>query len=270
MRLDTILFVVCFLYKNVLCEMSDKSVDEHLVAKFQFHLFENFNGCRDVHMKEISVVKKLLALRQNLLETKNILRGFSKKVIEHLLSILRWKISSTIDTIDELSEVQTNEYPTDYDVMGSINAMFTLHYSYYLNMTAAVQEGKLSYQDHHGTHREYQAYEKFNLMDVMIIADKALENQDYALAIDLTRDIIWMLKQYKCILSKNNKKILLKKVEWMKKNLMKANNEYLKKEEAFIGKGHRTLTYLVDKNLKRKKKQPTFITNNDIYRVIHY
>ena len=107
-------------------------------------------------------------------------------------------------------------------------------------------------------------------MDVMIIADKALENQDYALAIDLIRDIVWMLKQYKCILSKNNKKILFKKVEWMKKNLMKANNEYLKKEEAFIGKGHRTLTYLVDKNLKRKKKQPTFITNNDIYRVIHY
>ena len=63
----------------------------------------------------------------------------------------------------------------------------------------------------------------------------------------------------------SNKKTLSKKVEWMKKNLMKVNNGYLEKDEAFIGKGHRTLTYLVDKNLKRKQKQPIFIANKDIY-----
>ena len=66
--------------------------------------------------------------------------------------------------------------------------------------------------------------------------------------------------------SKNIKKTLSKKVEWMKKYLMKVNNGYLKKEEAFIGKGHRTLTYVVDRNLKPKQKQPTFIANKDIYR----
>ena len=107
-------------------------------------------------------------------------------------------------------------------------------------------------------------------MDVMLLADKALDNQDYALAIDLTRDIIKMMDQYKGILSTIDTKILLKKVEWLKKNLMKANNEYLTKNKSFIGKEHRTLTYLVDKNLKRKKKQPTFVANIDIYKVNHY
>ena len=274
MRLCILLVLGCLLWKSIICVMSTKSVDEHLVAKFQFQLFENFNVCRDVYLKEIKVLKKLLEVRQNLLEAKRNLRDILKSgdnsISENMLPSVKGKLSSTIDIISELSKVQTNEYPTDFDVMGSIKAMFILHSSYDLNMTAAVHEGKLSYQDHHGIHREYQAYEKFNVMDVISIADKALENRDYALAIDLTRHIIKMLKHNKGkILSKNDKKIF-KKVEWLKKNLMKANNEYIEKNKSYIGKGHRTLQYLVDKDLKRKKKQPTFITNNDIYKVTHY
>ena len=44
MRLHT-LFLVCLLNKHIFCETSKKSVDEYLVAKYQFELFENFNGC---------------------------------------------------------------------------------------------------------------------------------------------------------------------------------------------------------------------------------
>ena len=227
-----------------------------------------------MHIKEIEVVNKLLAVKQNLLEAKHNLKSTLNNSITNvtgnLLHNLRWKISSSIDAVDELSNVSITEYPTELDVMGSIKAMFILHYSYYFNMTAAVYDGKLCYQDHNAINREFQAYEKFNLMDVMLLADKALDNQDYALAIDLTRDIIKMMDEYKGILSTIDTKILLKKVEWLKKNLMKANNEYLTKNKSFIGKEHRTLTYLVDKNLKRKKKQPTFVANIDIYKVNHY
>ena len=52
----------------------------------------------------------------------------------------------------------------------------------------------------------------------------------------------------------------------MKKYLIKVNNGYLEKEETFIGKGHRTLTYVVDKDLKRAQKQPIFVANKDIYK----
>ena len=52
-----------------------------------------------------------------------------------------------------------------------------------------------------GTTGEYifvrKPYEKLHVNDVGVLADKALENRDYALSIDLIRVIIPMLKQYK-------------------------------------------------------------------------
>ena len=208
MRLNNILLVFFLLFKNNLCEemkkdmkMKKKSFDEELATKFQFQLFENFNGCKDLYIQEKNVVEKLMEVKQKLFEVKSKLSGFlkvgDKKDREDMLSDFRRNISATIRNINEFLEVETNEYPTDSDVNGSIKAMFILHYSYYLNMTAAVHDGKLSYKDHHGMLREYQAYEKLHLNDVGVLADKALENRDYALSIDLIRVIIPMLKQYK-------------------------------------------------------------------------
>ena len=211
MRLNNNLFLICLLLKNNLCEMArdknpdfkmkKKSIDVELSTKFQFQLFENFNGCKDLYIQEKNVVDKLMEVKQKLLEAKNKLRGFLKagdrKHREDMLSDFRRNISLIIHNINEFLEIETNEYPTESDMNGSIKAMFILHYSYYLNMTAAVHDGKLSYKDHHGMLREYQAYEKLDIKDVMKLADKALENRDYALAIDLTRVISPMVKQYK-------------------------------------------------------------------------
>ena len=178
--------------------MKKKSIDDEMSTKFQFQLFENFNGCRDLYIEEKNVVNKLMEVKQKLFEIKSkfiwfLKAGERKDRDTNMLPDFRRNISSTIHNL----EVEANEeYPTESDMNGSIKAMFILHYSYYLNMTAAVHEGKLSYKDHHGMLREYQAYEKLNLMDVMMLADKALENRDYALAIDLTRAVIPMLKQY--------------------------------------------------------------------------
>ena len=187
--------------KNPDFKMKKKSIDVELSTKFQFQLFENFNGCKDLYIQEKNVVDKLMEVKQKLLEGKNKLRGFLKagdrKHREDMLSDFRRNISLIIHNINEFLEIETNEYPTESDMNGSIKAMFILHYSYYLNMTAAVHDGKLSYKDHHGMLREYQAYEKLDIKDVMKLADKALENRDYALAIDLTRVISPMVKQYK-------------------------------------------------------------------------
>ena len=88
----------------------------------------------------------------------------------------------------------------------------------------------------------------------------------------MTRDVIRMLKQYE---EKNSQtdtstKKFLKHIEWMKKNLMKINNGYLEKEHAFLGTRHRTLTYVVNRNLKRRKKQPIFIASEDIGNNVNY
>ena len=266
-----ILFFVCLLYKNNLGEMSKRSIDEELATKFHFKLFENFNGCKGLYIQEKEVIKKLMKVKQKLVEAQIILRRILKdgpkkeRTKRETLSHLTRNISSTHNDLIELSEVKTNEYPIGSDMIGSVKAMFTLHNSYYFNMTDAVYNGKLSFQDHHGRQKVYQAYEKLNLHDVIMLADKANRNRDYALAIDLTREVIPMLKQEG--ISKKGNKELFKHIDWMKKNLIKLNNGYLEKEHAFIGKGHRTLTYVVNKHLKRKKEQPIFIANKSVYKV---
>ena len=264
------LFVFCLLYKNNLCKKKKISIDEALGKKFKFQLFENFNGCKELYIQERNMVTKLIQVKQKLLEAQKNFRerlyaGVKKDRGDVLLSVLRIKTFSTLNDLIEFADVKTNEYPTEYDMIGSVKAMFILHYNYYLNITAAVYDGKLCYQDHHGMLREYQAYEKLSIHDIKMLADRALVNRDYALAIDLTRNLISILKQYDGISKNGGMKRLFKHIEWMKKNLMKMNNGYLEKEHTFIGKSHRTLTYVVDKHLKRKKEQPNFITNKSVY-----
>ena len=267
------LFMICLFCKKNLCEIQKELLDEELAKKFQFQLFENFDGCKGLYVQERKLVTKLLEVKQKLLKAKMNFRAVSKDRTKSrdMLLDLRRKISSTHNYLIEFSEVKNNKYPTQSDVQGSIKAMFILHYSYYLNMTAAVYDGKLSYKDHHGILKEYQAYEKLNIHDVVTLADETLKFQDYALAIDLTREVIPMLKQYEGKRNRNDStKILLRHIKWMKKNLMKINNGYLEKEHAFLGMRHRTLTYIVNKNLKRKKKQPIFIASEDILNKVNY
>ena len=209
MKFNSILLLTYLLFKKNLCEIvRDKkplskvkknSIDVELSKKFQFQLFENFYECKDLYTQEKYVVSKLVEVKQELLKAKAKLTCFlnasDRKDSEDVLFDFSKNIFSTLQFINEFLEVETNEYPTESDMNGSIKALYILHYSYYLNLTAAVQDGKLKYKDHHGMLREYQAYEKLHLKDILMLADKALETRDYALAIDLTRAIIPMVKQ---------------------------------------------------------------------------
>ena len=95
-------------------------------------------------------------------------------------------------------------------------------------------EGNLSNTHQNGIERVFQAYEKLNLMDIIMLADRALEVKDYALGIDLTRNIISMFPKYHG--SNQQRNLLSGRIEKMKKNLMKANNRHIEKENSFIGR----------------------------------
>ena len=129
-------------------------------------------------------------------------------------------------------------------------------------------EGNLSNTHQNGIERVFQAYEKLNLMDIIMLADRALEVKDYALGIDLTRNIISMFPNYFHGSNNQQRNLLSDRMQRMKKNLMKANNRHIEKEHSFIGLRHRTLTYMVDKNLNKKKKQLKFKVNQDIQSAI--
>ena len=127
--------------------MKKQILDEELAKKFQFQLFENFDGCRELYFKERKLVTKLLEVKQKLIKAK---MNFAR--ITNLRAMLPG-LRKSHNYLIEFSQVKTNEYPTESDMLGSIKAMYILHYSYYLNMTGAVYDGKLSYQDHHGVLR---------------------------------------------------------------------------------------------------------------------
>ena len=129
-------------------------------------------------------------------------------------------------------------------------------------------EGNLSNTHQNGIERVFQAYEKLNLMDIIMLADRALEVKDYALGIDLTRNIISMFPNYFHGSNNQQRNLLSDRIQRMKKNLMKANNRHIEKEHSFIGLRHRTLTYMVDKNLNKKKKQLKSKVNQDIQSAI--
>ena len=145
-----VLIFIWFLIKNV---MTKKSTEEELADKYNFELFENFNGCKDVYNKEAIAIKKLLDIKQKLLDVKGKFKGFlsygTKNEIKYILHQLRRQISMTADTLGEFKVLKTYEYPQESDVKGAVKAMFFLHYTNYFNMTAAVHEGKLCFKDHH-------------------------------------------------------------------------------------------------------------------------
>ena len=141
------LFMICLFCKKNLCEIQKELLDEELAKKFQFQLFENSDGCRELYFKERNLVTKLLEVKQKLIKAKMNFRRTTN--LRAMLPGLRKSHNHLI----EFSEVKTNEYPTESDMLASIKAMFILHYSYYLNMTGAVHDGKLSYHDHHGVYR---------------------------------------------------------------------------------------------------------------------
>ena len=142
--------VIWFLIKNV---MTKKSTEEELSDKYNFELFENFNGCKVVYIKEKIAIQKLLDIKQKLLDFNIKFKGFlrygTKDKIKERVNQLQRQVSMISVALGEFNALETYEYPQEYDYKGALKAMFFLHYTNYFNITAAVHEGKLCFKDHH-------------------------------------------------------------------------------------------------------------------------
>ena len=65
--------------------------------------------------------------------------------------------------------------------------MVILYYAYNYNMSAMVQDGILSFIDSNGIEKHFKAYEKIDYFDLENFAEHAMQKQDYALAIHITK-----------------------------------------------------------------------------------
>ena len=76
---------------------TEVSVDEALGSRYKFDLFENFDGTKEVYLKEDVVLKKLLNIKTKLLECQNKLKNFIgtfKRDREDILPDLRRVINN--------------------------------------------------------------------------------------------------------------------------------------------------------------------------------
>ena len=92
--------------------------------------------------------------------------------------------------------------------------------------------------------------------DLVELINYALKRNDYAIAAELCRDLIQINEELKS-LSMSKVKVLAEKIA-------KLNNMLLVKNKCFMDRNHRMLPYLIDNKLRRKGKQPEFVTNNSV------
>ena len=129
-------------------EMSN--IDAKLSHKYQFELFENFKLCSEVYKQESKAVDILFQIKSKLKEHKqnlNIIRDSSKSVIslQNLKNELKIHLQIRHMIIECYKMIKAIYHPQITDYIGSIKALFVLHYAYGINMTDAVLHGNLTY-----------------------------------------------------------------------------------------------------------------------------
>ena len=155
------LFLINSIYLSLLYPIKgnegQNSIDAQMGKQYQFELFENFNGCADVYRKEAEIVNQLSDIKKKLTKVQEKLTKLGK--CSRLMKDLKIHLESAKNYQSKQIlnfESVHYDFPKVIDVIGSIKAMFILHYSYNINMSLAVQDGTLAYKDHFGILRKHQ------------------------------------------------------------------------------------------------------------------
>lgn len=109
---------------------------------------------------------------------------------------------------------------------------------------------------------KFQSYEKLKLMDLESLLNYAKDFGYYAEAIYLLGDMYQMLQWYN--LERFAEVHLVKRMKIISSQLVKLNNGYLEKLKKGMGRGLKMLPYIIDKHLKPKKKQPSYVLDNSV------
>ena len=133
------------------------SIDAKLGRRYQFEMFENFERCADVSKQEAHIIDLFLKLTHWLRNARKSFSFFMRDKKD--LPALKQNTTRYLEIISQTKETiisQSSTYPKLNDFIGSIKALFILHYSYNINMTKAVLNGKLSYSNHEGKLLDFQ------------------------------------------------------------------------------------------------------------------
>ena len=135
-----------------------KGIDAQLGSRYQFHLFENFEGCKEVYEKESNMTLLMFKAKNRLGKLQNQLTLIQKNIYEEitqLKSIITHQVYTYKKEKRCLNDLIVN-FPQYMDYVGSIKGFFILHYAYGFNIEKAVLNGKLSYKNQNKEFKEYQ------------------------------------------------------------------------------------------------------------------
>ena len=143
---------------------------------------------------------------------------------------------------------------------GAAAGITKLQQTYQLNLKELSENGLIQYTDSNGQKRSFASQERLTSVDFSTLAFKAKMNKDYATSIIFLREALRLMPKEEGSVRAQTKEVKKRTLK-LKKDLVQLNNGYLSKWQVRAEKDFIVLPYMIDESLKKKKKQPKFVTD---------
>merc|ERR1711976_697358 len=262
--------------------ISGQTQDEIANNPNNFHLFENFELTRALYINETKIVRRLQELRENLIERKKNVQKLldltrEKSTCDNPAEALNFvnKIPNVIKTMEKLTPVKSffkemndlaQEFPTEQYHKGAVGAIVIVQFAYEIDLTELSENRRIKYVNSDGENIIIDNFEQLTSVDFAGFAQKAMERRLYHVAIDFARESLRLHKSKDegvRTMAPGHYELLQK----IRKDLIQLNNGYLTKKKQVVDREYIIHPYLVDDDLKKKKKQPKFVSEGKLTQV---
>ncbi len=245
---------------------------------FAFHMFENFEATLKVFNKEEKLVEDLKKVRDLLKKNRALTQRIVKRgehfdnatdaenpinaflMIKHLTLASQNEMKEIWENTEQVANLlldvtnTTKDFPDATDYRGAVNGLAVLHDTYKFDLPF-LAEGDIYVHSFppYGEEVFLQTDQHLSIEDFATLAKHAYQKTWYDESIAFTRQFFFMAEKEQVNQS------VMAEMERLRKNLVELNNKYLEKKRALMSKTYKITPYIVDKDLKIKKKQPKWI-----------
>ena len=284
-------FFLYLLFIIISCALAGENYGDLNLSRnnpYAFHMFENFEETQKVFVKEKNFLKNLRQAQQHLKSEAYLIEKMLLKLgekdyrdsqidfIEHPLNAFNVLKNHSLvasifaeimqhekrlkETLQEIT-LTTDDFPIPVDYQSALRGMVVLFDVYHFDVldlskgilsTLAVSEGPIKMKSSHG----------LTAFDIAKLAETAFNRTWYDNAIDLLRP--FSSKKNKLAGTENLDNSTRRKIDWLTLNAAEMNNGYLLKRQTLADQNFKVHAYIVDKKLRKKKKQPQFLKTSGL------
>ena len=217
-----------------------QTIDEINNNPYNYHMFENFEMCKEVYkMESLELVPKIQLIRNTLEQRKDLIGKYLKSKKEIFIKNLLKE--SRVWEQDKLEEAKIH-FPTDQDYEGALSGMVRLVRTYQVNLTVLSDNGIVQYQGTTTNQKSFNSYERLSAIDFLALAIKAQRFKMFDVAIEFSREILRLLpKETGSIMVPHS---IRESFDKMRRDLATLNNRYLMKTKVIAGDKSTTITII--------------------------